>query len=146
LKIILPKPQTEKWLRQAKLPVSSLDDLNELDLAIDGADEVDAQLTCLLNLDFSKLLVLLINFRHKRRRRMFVLDNFKWKSKNPRISGLLREKVVQSCAKRFILIGNLEKYSEVLGTAYKSCAIEVVPFACAPVIRWITEKAGLFLL
>jgi len=100
--------QTRQWLREAQIPISSIEDLSRLDLTIDGADEVDAQLTC--------------------------------------VKGgggcLLREKVVQTCADRFILIGGVEKYSDVLGQFYPSCAIEVVPFAYTPVDRWITEKLG----
>ena len=49
---------------------------------------------------------------------------------------------MQSCAKRFVLIGNAEKYSDILGATYPTCAVEVVPFACAPVKRWIAEKVG----
>uniref|UniRef100_A0A915DGG1 ribose-5-phosphate isomerase n=1 Tax=Ditylenchus dipsaci TaxID=166011 RepID=A0A915DGG1_9BILA len=99
---------TRQWLQHSNLPVQSLENLNSLDITIDGADEVDSNLTC--------------------------------------IKGgggcMLQEKVVQSCAKRFILIGDSEKFSDVLGKCQKTIPVEVVPYASAPVKRWITERLG----
>ena len=83
-------------------------ELNDLDVTIDGADEVDVNLNC--------------------------------------IKGgggcLLQEKVVQTCAKRFCVIGGMDKYSEKLGSVSKSIPIEVAPLSYVPVQRWITEKYG----
>lgn len=39
--------QTKQWLIEAGLPVSDLDQHPELDVCIDGADEVDSQFTCI---------------------------------------------------------------------------------------------------
>jgi len=55
---------------------------------------------------------------------------------------LLQEKIVQTCAKRFVLIGDEGKYCDVLGTNYKSIPIEVAPYGYEPVRRWIIEKEG----
>ena len=78
--------QSRQWLHEAGLPINSLETLNSLDLTIDGADEIDHNLTC--------------------------------------IKGgggcLLQEKIVQTCAQNFILIGNMEKYVEFLGEKQKS--------------------------
>jgi len=108
IKCVPTSYQTRQQLHEAGLPVESLDTLNSLDLAIDGADEVDVNLTC--------------------------------------IKGgggcLLQEKIVQCCAKRFILIANAEKHSEVLGQNYENIPIEVVPCGLAPVRRWIKERHG----
>ncbi|KAI1727833.1 ribose 5-phosphate isomerase A (phosphoriboisomerase a) domain-containing protein [Ditylenchus destructor] len=99
---------TRRWLLDAKLPVQSLETLNTLDITIDGADEIDADLTS--------------------------------------IKGgggcLLQEKIVQSCAKKFILIGGDSKYSTVLGKCCKSIPVEVVPYGLVPVEKWIVEKQG----
>ncbi|KIH61212.1 ribose 5-phosphate isomerase A, partial [Ancylostoma duodenale] len=38
---------TKKWLLDAGLPVTDLDGTPELDVCIDGADEVDAHFTCI---------------------------------------------------------------------------------------------------
>lgn len=81
------------------MPVQSLDTLHELDVTIDGADEVDEKLTC--------------------------------------IKGgggcLLQEKIVQLCAKKFVIIADGDKLSPTLGTKYNSIPIEVVSSALAPV-------------
>lgn len=86
-------------MNEAELPIKFLDQLNELDIAIDGADEIDVNLTC--------------------------------------IKGgggcFLQEKLIQSCAKEFILIGNSAKYSTVLGTNHLHIPIEIVPYGCEPV-------------
>jgi len=99
--------QTRRWLEEGGIPTKTLEALNELDLAIDGADEADSSLNC--------------------------------------IKGgggcLMQEKIVQS-AKRFVLIGDQRKHCETLGTHYKSIPIEVVPYGCEPVRRWISERQG----
>ncbi|KAL3092909.1 hypothetical protein niasHT_020292 [Heterodera trifolii] len=100
--------QTRHWLLAANLPVFSPDELDQLDLAIDGADEVDEQLNC--------------------------------------IKGgggcLLQEKIVQSCAKRFVVIGGLDKFSQRLGQSFQMVPIEIAPIGYVPVQRWIIEKYG----
>uniref|UniRef100_A0A914HQI4 ribose-5-phosphate isomerase n=1 Tax=Globodera rostochiensis TaxID=31243 RepID=A0A914HQI4_GLORO len=100
--------QTRHWLLAANLSVYSPDELDQLDLAIDGADEVDEDLNC--------------------------------------IKGgggcLLQEKIVQSCAKRFVIIGGLDKYSQRLGQSFEFIPIEISPIGYVPIQRWITEKFG----
>ncbi|KAL7078448.1 hypothetical protein ACQ4LE_002346 [Meloidogyne hapla] len=100
--------QTRVWLTNANLPVYGLDQLNDLDLAIDGADEVDKDLNCIKGAG----------------------------------GCLLQEKVVQCCAKRFVVIGGLDKYSEAFGRVAKSIPIEIAPLSLVPVQKWITEKHG----
>uniref|UniRef100_A0AC35FIR8 Ribose-5-phosphate isomerase n=1 Tax=Panagrolaimus sp. PS1159 TaxID=55785 RepID=A0AC35FIR8_9BILA len=99
---------TRKWLLDANLPVSTLEQHYVLDIDIDGADEVDAK----LNL----------------------------------IKGgggcLTQEKIVQSCAKKFIVIADDKKKSKQLGENYKNIPIEVVPAAYVPVKKWIEELLG----
>lgn len=79
-----------------------LEQLQELDIAIDGADEVDTNLTC--------------------------------------IKGgggcFLQEKLVQLCAKKFVLVGDGAKYSTKLGTSYPRIPIEVVPYGWALVSKF----------
>uniref|UniRef100_A0A183C1K9 ribose-5-phosphate isomerase n=1 Tax=Globodera pallida TaxID=36090 RepID=A0A183C1K9_GLOPA len=100
--------QTRHWLLTANLSVYSPDELDQLDLAIDGADEVDEDLNC--------------------------------------IKGgggcLLQEKIVQSCAKRFVIIGGLNKYSQRLGQSFEFIPVEISPIGYVPIQRWITEKFG----
>ncbi|KAI3420175.1 hypothetical protein GPALN_003495 [Globodera pallida] len=99
---------TRHWLLAANLSVYSPDELDQLDLAIDGADEVDEDLNC--------------------------------------IKGgggcLLQEKIVQSCAKRFVIIGGLNKYSQRLGQSFEFIPVEISPIGYVPIQRWITEKFG----
>ena len=79
--------------------------VERLDLAIDGADELDAELTATKGGG----------------------------------GALLREKVVASMAERFVLIATTDKVVDRLGETFP-LPIEVVPFAVAPVTRWITER------
>lgn len=55
---------------------------------------------------------------------------------------LMQEKIVQSCADKFILIGDHEKLSNTLGEKFKRIPIEVIPYGCDPVKRWIEERQG----
>lgn len=45
---------TRKWLLDAGLAVSNLEQTSELDVCIDGADEVDAHLNCIKGLVMKK--------------------------------------------------------------------------------------------
>nr|CAD2183347.1 unnamed protein product [Meloidogyne enterolobii] len=100
--------QTRVWLNNANLPVYCLDQLSNLDLAIDGADEVDKDLNCIKGAG----------------------------------GCLLQEKIVQNCAKRFVVIGGFDKYSGGFGRVAKSIPIEIAPSSLVPVQKWITEKHG----
>lgn len=91
--------------RELGLRLITPDDVDELDLAIDGADEIDPQLTAIKGGG----------------------------------GALLREKVVASMARRFVLIAGREKLVERLGDAFP-LPVEVVPFAIAPVTRELQTR------
>lgn len=80
------------------IPLTDLDTHPELDLYIDGADEVDPQLNLIKGAG----------------------------------GALVREKVVATAARRFIVIVDANKLVERLGTRFP-IPVEVVPFALAPV-------------
>jgi ribose 5-phosphate isomerase A len=80
------------------IPLTDLDTHPELDLAIDGADEIDPHL--------------------------FLIKGGG--------GALLREKVVATAARRFLVIGDTTKLVERLGT-HMPLPVEVIPFAVTPV-------------
>jgi ribose 5-phosphate isomerase A len=93
---------SERTARQARefgIPLSTLDETPSLDLAIDGADEVDP-----------------------------ALDLIKGGG-----GALLREKIVASCAARFVVIADTSKRVRHLGAF--PLPIEVVPMAATPLTR-----------
>ncbi|XP_064631566.1 ribose-5-phosphate isomerase-like [Lineus longissimus] len=101
--------QAKQLIVQNGLELSDLERTPELDVAIDGADEVDVNLTC--------------------------------------IKGgggcLTQEKIVASCAKKFVVIADYRKDSDVLGTTWKGgVPIEVIPMAYVTVIRKMEDKLG----
>lgn len=85
--------RTEELARSAGVPYSPLAEIAPLDLAIDGADEVDARLRLIKG----------------------------------RGGALLREKIVEQAAKRFIVIVDESKIVERLGAG--TLPVEVTPFA-----------------
>jgi ribose 5-phosphate isomerase A len=90
-------PSSEATARLAKslhIPLLPLGAYGELDLAIDGADEIDPQLNLIKGGG----------------------------------GALLREKIVASAARRFVVIGDASKLVPRLGTAF-ALPVEVVPFA-----------------
>jgi len=99
---------TRKWLLEAGLPIATPEQVPTLDIAIDGADEIDGKFAC--------------------------------------IKGgggcLTQEKIVQSCASKFILIAGKDKLSTYLGQTFKYIPIEVVPFAYNPVRHWVEKQHG----
>lgn len=82
------------------IPLTDLDTHPEIDLAIDGADEIDPHL--------------------------FLIKGGG--------GALLREKIVATAARRFLVIGDETKLVERLGTRMP-LPIEVIPFATTPVMR-----------
>src|SRR3954453_17976635 len=84
---------TEDLARSLGIPLATLDELAPLDLAIDGADEIDAQLRLIKG----------------------------------RGGALLREKIVEQQAKRFIVIADDSKIVARLGAGV--LPVEVTPFA-----------------
>jgi ribose 5-phosphate isomerase A len=82
------------------IPLLTLDEQPVLDLAIDGADEIDPQLNLIKGAG----------------------------------GALLREKIVASAARRFVVISDASKLVPRLGIHF-ALPIEVVPFALTPVRR-----------
>jgi ribose 5-phosphate isomerase A len=85
--------QTEEQARSLDIPLHPLVNIAPLDLAVDGADEIDAQLRLIKG----------------------------------RGGALLREKIVEQQAKRFIVIADESKIVERLGVGV--LPVEVTPFA-----------------
>jgi ribose 5-phosphate isomerase A len=91
--------QTEEQARSLNIPLFALADIAPLDLAIDGADEIDAQLRLIKG----------------------------------RGGALLREKIVEQQAKRFIVIADESKIVSRLGVGV--LPVEVTPFALDVLLR-----------
>jgi ribose 5-phosphate isomerase A len=91
---------TERLAHDLAIPLTDLETHPQLDIAIDGADEIDPQL-CLIKGGGG---------------------------------ALLREKIVASSARRFIVIGDVTKQVPVLGSRFP-LPVEVVPFATTPVYK-----------
>lgn len=82
------------------IPIVTLDQYPELDIYIDGADELDDQLRLLKGAG----------------------------------GALVREKIVASCARRFIVIADTTKHVSQLGHRFP-VPVETIPFAVTPVKR-----------
>ncbi|MBV9497448.1 MAG: ribose-5-phosphate isomerase RpiA [Acidobacteria bacterium] len=95
--------RTEALAVSLGIPCFTLNELAPLDLAIDGADEIDAQLRLIKG----------------------------------RGGALLREKIVEQSAARFIVIADDSKIVEKLGVGV--LPVEVTPFACEVLLRKLAE-------
>jgi ribose 5-phosphate isomerase A len=95
--------QTEKQAHEENIPTFPLADVTPLDLAVDGADEIDAQLRLIKG----------------------------------RGGALLREKIVEQQAKRFIVIADESKIVDRLGVGV--LPVEVTPFALEVLTRRFTQ-------
>lgn len=103
LRIAGAVPTSQETARLASslgIPLLTLDEQPVLDLAIDGADEIDPQLNLIKGGG----------------------------------GALLREKIVASAARRFVVISDASKLVPRLGIHF-ALPIEVVPFAITPVRR-----------
>ena len=98
--------QTEQQAREEKVPTFPLAEVSPIDLAVDGADEIDAQLRLIKG----------------------------------RGGALLREKIVEQQARRFIVIADDTKLVDKLGLG--TLPIEVTPFALEVLTRRF-RKMGL---
>jgi ribose 5-phosphate isomerase A len=98
--------KTEEQARSLNIPIDELATLAPLDLAVDGADEIDGILRLIKG----------------------------------RGGALLREKIVEQSAKRFIVIADESKLVERLGVGV--LPVEVTPFALA-VLQRRFEKMSL---
>lgn len=97
----------ERLARQHGIPLASLDELDALDLAFDGADEIDPALRLIKG----------------------------------RGGAHTQEKVVASCAARFVVLADPSKLVDRLGTTMP-IPVEIVPMAFGPVRRRL-EALGL---
>lgn len=95
--------KTEQQARGENIPLFALADIAPLDLAVDGADEIDAQLRLIKG----------------------------------RGGALLREKIVEQQAKRFIVIADDTKVVDRLGAGV--LPVEVTPFALDVLTRRFEE-------
>src|ERR1041385_800323 len=94
---------TEELARSLEIPLATLDELAPLDLAVDGADEIDPQLRLIKG----------------------------------RGGALLREKIVEQQAARFIVIADDSKLVDRLGVG--ALPVEVTPFALEVLLRRFTK-------
>jgi len=95
--------QTENQAREENIPLFPLAEIVPLDLAVDGADEIDAKLRLIKG----------------------------------RGGALLREKIVEQQAKRFIVIADESKVVDRLGVGV--LPMEVTPFAVEVLTRKFTQ-------
>jgi ribose 5-phosphate isomerase A len=98
---------TEQLAQTLGLPLTTLDAHPELDIALDGADEIDDRLNLIKGGG----------------------------------GALLREKIVATAAKRFIVLGDITKQVQRLGTR-SQLPVEFIPFAATP-IRYKLERLGI---
>ncbi|ORY84485.1 putative RKI1-D-ribose-5-phosphate ketol-isomerase [Protomyces lactucae-debilis] len=101
--------QSKELITGGRLRLGEIDGFPVIDVAFDGADEVDANLQC--------------------------------------IKGggacLFQEKLVASCAKKFVIVADYRKNSKQLGEKWaQGIPIEVVPLAHAKVIRDLLEMGA----
>jgi ribose 5-phosphate isomerase A len=96
----------EAQARAAGIPVIALDEQPLLDLAVDGADEVDPQLNLIKGLG----------------------------------RALLREKIVATQARRFLIVVDESKLVARLGAG--PLPVEVLPFGAPVQVHWLQDLAG----
>jgi len=89
------------------IPMTTLDEQPKLDLAIDGADQVDGELNLIKGMG----------------------------------GALMREKIVASAAKRFVVVVDETKLVEKLGVNHP-VPVEVLPFALSTVVARLRELGG----
>ena len=97
---------TAAQARRLGIPLTTLAEIQRLDLAIDGADEVDGDLNMIKGLG----------------------------------KALLREKIVEVHASRFVVIVDETKLSPRLGL-HEPLPVEVVPFEAEATERWLQSVA-----
>ena len=102
---------TEHLALQLGIPLSTLDEHPELDIDIDGADEIDSTLGLIKGGG----------------------------------GALLREKIVASAARRFIVIADITKQVNILGQTVP-LPVEIIPFALPPVRKRLEALGALVIL
>lgn len=101
--------QAKQLIIQGGLPLGDLSITPDLDIAIDGADEVDEHLNLIKGGGGAHT----------------------------------QEKIVASCAKKFVVVGDFRKDSKVLGEQYKQgIPLEVIPMAYVPIMKRIEQMGG----
>lgn len=95
---------TDERASQWGIPLASLTDLGQLDLVVDGADEVDPQLNLIKGLG----------------------------------KALLREKIIEIHARRFLVIVDESKLTQRLG-GHVPLPVEIVRFEAQSHIRWLNS-------
>lgn len=111
LKDILAVPTSIRTKEQAEslgIPLTTLDTHSDLDVAIDGADDVDSDLNLVKGGG----------------------------------GALFREKIVERCAKKFIVVVDESKLGQGLGPAFP-LPVEIVPFCHEHTIRQIASLPAL---
>jgi ribose 5-phosphate isomerase A len=98
---------TEQVAREVGIPLATLAQLDHLDIAIDGADEVDPEFNLIKGGG----------------------------------GNLAREKVVESIAKRFVIVVGEEKLVQHLGTRFP-VFIEIIEFSLPVVLRTLQEMGA----
>jgi ribose 5-phosphate isomerase A len=94
---------TKNLAESLDIPLTTLDDHPEIDIYIDGADEIDPQLNLIKGAG----------------------------------GALLREKILASCSKRFVVVADDTKKVAQLGKG--PLPVEVVPLALVPVSKRLSE-------
>lgn len=127
--------QTEREAKRLGIPLATLDEYPEIDLTIDGADEIafgfaesysDPVLTGEESLNnFAEGHVASVSTEEKTPAKKSTNDIYLIKGGG---GALLREKVIAQASKEEIIIIDENKFSNVLGTKW-AVPIEVIPFA-----------------
>ena len=108
LMLVPTSRQIEAAITKAGLTIVSLNDVSQIDLALDGADQVESQTLNLIK---------------------------------GRGAALTREKIVDSAAKKLIVVVDERKMIHTLGSS-QVVPIEVIPFAHKLVMRKLVELGG----
>jgi len=107
---VLGVPTSHQALKLAVscgIPLTTLDEHPQLDLTIDGADQIDRELNLIKGMG----------------------------------GALMREKIVASAAKQFVVVADETKLAEKLGTNHP-IPLEVLPFALPTVMTKVQELNG----
>jgi len=99
--------RTAAVAKESGIPLISLDEVEDIDVAIDGADQVDPQLNLIKG----------------------------------RGGALMREKVIDSLAKEFLVVADESKLTDKLGLGVR-VPIEVLPFSAKVVMKRIEGLGG----
>lgn len=137
--------QSLQLIRKHRLQLTDLEESPELNVAIDGADEVDYALTCIkgsavpdVEFFFPKVSYQLVWNRIQQ------TTNASFIGFSTGGGGCLtQEKIVAASAKRFVIIADYSKQSASLGEKWKrGIPVEVLPMAYAPVTKKIEAILG----